>query len=534
MHARDRRGPNRVAWIVRRLAAILAVFCAATAVRAHEPAANQSSNGGGSSRTIAAVRTTAAPAIDGDLGDAVWKDASRATGFTDTMGKRPADDQTEALICYNDDAIYVAFRCFDSNPAAIVARETVRDSQLSAHGSGSGEDAVDFFLDPFLSHKWDDVSRFRVNPIGTRSARMGGGRGAKAEWSGDWTAAAKRTDDGWTAEMRIPWPLLSYPQSREPVTMGVNFTRTQYRTRIGSQWSDLGPLDYLERQGRWTGVRAPVSFRPSLSLLQYGIVGAGEGGASIRTGLDARGTLTPELTAVASINPDFATVEGAVESITFTRGERFVAERRPFFLEGARYVDMNSISVTGMPFHSMRIPAFDVGAKLYGKVGKADTIGLLAATSFGERTDSVGRVRHDLSPVSSISAMVQARHADGADNTAALLVGEQRTGNWMLNLQGGFTGGHESGGRMVQAAAIYLARTSVLGLIGFSLDDRFLMPHGFIPFTGLKGGVGILQHWAEWRKGPWRNFSINGEGGYQVHSDGRRFRRGFGVRTNLV
>lgn len=528
-----KRHLRRVARVARRLAGIMAATCTVAAVRAQSPA-QKSSADGTHSRTIAAVRAPSSPVIDGDLSDAAWAQASRATGFTDTMGRRPADDQTEALICYDDEAIYVAFRCFDSAPSAIVARETVRDSQLSSDGGGSGEDVVDFMIDPFLSHKWDDVSRFRVNPIGTRSARIGGGRGAKAEWSGDWAAAAKRTAEGWTAEMRIPWPLLSYPQSREPVTMGVNFLRVQYRTHIASQWSDLGPLDYLERQGRWTDVRPPVRFKPSLSVLQYGIAGGGDGSTTLRTGLDARGALTPELTAVASINPDFATVEGAVESITFTRGERFVEERRPFFLEGNRYVTMNTLSAIGMPFHSMRIPAFDLGAKLYGKIGKSDTVGALAAVSFGERSDFVGRVRHDLSPVSNVSAMVQARTIDGADNTAALVVGEQRSGNWMLNLQGGFSGGPNSGGRMVQAAALYLARTSVLGLVGFSLDDRYLLPHGFIPFTGIKGGVAILQHWAEWRKGAWRNFSLEGEGGYQVHSDGRPFQRGFGLRGNLV
>ncbi len=524
-------GLERTANVVRRLLIICAALVAASATRAQErPDAKDGAYG----RPIAAVRASSPPVIDGDLGDAVWNETPRAEGFTDTMARRPADDRTGAMICYDDEAIYVAFRCFDAVPSAIVARETVRDSQLSNNGGEAGEDSVDFMLDPFLSHKWDDLSRFRVNPIGTRSARIGGGRGAKAEWSGDWAAAAKRTNDGWTAEMRIPWRLLSYPQSREPVTMGVNFARTQYRTRIRSIWSDLGPLDYLERQGRWTGVKPPVVFKPSLSVLQYGIAGLGQDGTGLRTGLDARAALTPELTAVASVNPDFATVEGAVESITFTRGERFVAERRPFFLEGGQYVNMNTISVAGMPFHSMRIPGFDLGAKLYGKVGKADTIGLLAAASLGGRTDVVGRLRHDLSPVSNLSAMVQMRHADGRDNAAMLLVGEQRTGNWMLNLQGGFTGGHESGGRMVQAAAIFLARTSVAGLIGFSLDERYLMPHGFIPFTGLKGGVAILQHFAEWRKGTFRNFSLEGEGGYQMHSDGRPFQRGFGLRANLV
>lgn len=482
-------------------------------------------------RVLPARQTSAKPTIDGRLGDPCWREASRADGFTDTTRQVLAEEQTEALICYDDEAIYVGFRCTDSRASEIIGRETVRDSQFGE--SGSSEDSVDFALDPFLSHKWEDVSRFRVNPIGTRSARIGGGRGAKAEWSGDWSGASQRSEDGWTAEMRIPWSLLSYPQSRKPVTMGVNFMRTQYRTRVRSQWSDLGTMDFLERQGRWEGVEPPVTFRPSVSALQYVLAGLSDGRANLRSGLDTRLTLTPELTGVVSANPDFATVEGAVESIAFTRGEPLIEERRPFFIEGSSYVSLETVSAIGRYFHSMRIPTFDLGAKLYGKVGQSDTIGLLATTAYPGRSDVVGRVRHDLTPVAQVTGMVQLRRSEGAENSAALLVGEQRSGKYMLTLQTGFTGGPGAGGRMAQGGIIYLDRTLVLGLIGFGMDDRFLLPHGFIPFTGIKGGIAIVQNWAEWRTGPWRGYMLSGEGGYQMRSSGVPFQRGVGFRFGM-
>ena len=85
-------------------------------------------------------------------------------------------------------------------------------------------------------------------------------------------------------------------------------------------------------------------------LMPSGLVTGGRG--QVQMGLDVRYQPTPELTSVATLNPDFASVEGAVESIGFSRSERFVPDARPFFLEGRNYLQLGDFYAIGSYFDS--------------------------------------------------------------------------------------------------------------------------------------------------------------------------------------
>ena len=227
---------------------IALVLVAVPPARAHLGRPTQANMAEYRNRRIPAVHIATPPVIDGDLSDAAWASAAKADTFIDRQRGTFAADQTTAYICYDDRAIYVAFRCTDSQPAAIVARETIRDSRYS-NWRGPSEDSVEVVFDFFNSHRWDDLTRFSVNAIGTPSARLGGGRAGKMEWKGEWEGAARRTSFGWTAEMRIPWNILNYPLSQKPESFGINFYRYQERTKTETCWSDTGPQEFLEYEG---------------------------------------------------------------------------------------------------------------------------------------------------------------------------------------------------------------------------------------------------------------------------------------------
>ena len=330
-------------------------------------------------RLIMGVKTSTPPKIDGDISDEAWKSAAKAESFWDNQNGIRVADQTTSYILYDEKFIYVAFLCRDSQPDKIYARENVRDYRYANRGGDGGgdnidEDAVEIIFDCFKSHRFEDLSRFSLNAIGTRSSKLGGGRGGKLEWSGDWEGSAKRVPEGWTAEFRIPWGILNYPSSKQPITLGINFERTQHRTQLGSIWSHIGSSGFLELEGQWMGVQVPQNtFKPKFSILPYILSLSGKEKTQLRTGADIRYTATPELTVVATINPDFATVEGAVQSINFSRSERFVPERRPFFLEGQDYFRAGYFWTMGPYFYPNRIQTFDVGTKVYGKISPKDT-----------------------------------------------------------------------------------------------------------------------------------------------------------------
>jgi hypothetical protein len=77
-----------------------------------------------------AVKASERPTIDGDISDAVWASAPKASGFVDRITGQPAPDDTAVWLLYDSENLYLAFHAFDSDPSSITARETRRDAQM--------------------------------------------------------------------------------------------------------------------------------------------------------------------------------------------------------------------------------------------------------------------------------------------------------------------------------------------------------------------------------------------------------------------
>lgn len=484
-------------------------------------------------RAIPAVKTDTPPKVDGDLSDPAWKSAPKAERFYDRQQGSVAPDQTEAWLTYDTKYLYVAFHCHDSQPEKINARETVRDQKYANGMMGffqDTEDNVELHLDPFLSHKENDFSKFSVNAIGTRSARISGGRAGKAEWKGDWDAAIKRVPDGWTAEMRIPWATLNYPTGGKSVTMGVNFWRYQDRTKTQSLWSNVGQQRFMEDEGLWKGVEVPKGlFKPHLSVLPYVMPGFDRAKPTLRSGADARYTITPELTAVSTINPDFGTIEGAVEGIQFSRSERFIAEKRPFFLEGSDYFRAGDFFAIGSYFYSPHIENFDLGTKVYGKITNQDTLGFFHSVDFNRQQNIVANYRHDLSATHSTSLFLSQRTAWNDNNTVGFLMDSARWGKFGIDTHIGKTGGRDSGGDADEVNFTYGDTNHFTSLLLANVDPNFRDANGLIFYTDYRG-VQLYDDWsAQWRHGFFSAFDVSIYPDYMLHRSGAPFKRGIGA-----
>ena len=78
-----------------------------------------------------AVPTTSPVLIDGNFDEAVWRDAPVVGDFVQrepTEGAAPTE-RTEARVAYDDQAVYVAVRAFDREPARITGMLTRRDER---------------------------------------------------------------------------------------------------------------------------------------------------------------------------------------------------------------------------------------------------------------------------------------------------------------------------------------------------------------------------------------------------------------------
>ena len=129
----------------------------------------------GPARSVAAVRTTTQPVIDGRLDDECWSQAQVTSGFIAFRTEAPAKEQTFVRILYDDQNLYVGFECIEPDPNRIVAMERKYDQPLK------GEDMVEIRLDTF--HDRRSAYVFMVNTLGTRYDCSYGIFGSDESWA---------------------------------------------------------------------------------------------------------------------------------------------------------------------------------------------------------------------------------------------------------------------------------------------------------------------------------------------------------------
>ena len=338
----------------------------------------------GSSRQVHPLMVSAPPDIDGLLDDAVWAEAPVTDGFWMTSEKRWPDERTEVRVVMDQDKLYFAFHAYDSQPDAVSAIEAVRDRGLGF------DDQVVIEIDAFGDH--EGISRFSVNARGTQDGAIAGGRASQIAWKGLWDASVRRTGDGWTAEIAIPFQILNYRPGTEE--FAVNFARYHHRTRQWSRWADVTPQDKKEEMGRLVGLEPPR--REGLNnwtFMPYVLAGSnivdrkGDFHEYLVTGgLDIRYAPRSSLTGVLSLYPDFTQVETQITDANFAYNEKRVRDPRVFFVEGADYFGKDKRT-----FYSPRVPDFNAGAKVFGQNGALRYSSFVTSSS-DSRFDGLARL----------------------------------------------------------------------------------------------------------------------------------------------
>ncbi len=226
-------------------------------------------------KEMLAVKIEKPPKIDGKLDDKCWKIAPQADKFTHVSTEKPVKDQTTVKLVYTDKSIYVAWHLYDSQPNKIVARQT------KDHIRFTNEDSVCFSIDPFHTHKSAHRTLFMANPFGKKYVHFATARPKNREYADKWKVAAKPVKDGWVVEMEIPWQILDYPETTDPIQMGINFERKQQRTDEHSWWSNVGVEKLYSNDGNWLRV-----LPPSKSSRMQGMLDTFEKGKSSPIGKD--------------------------------------------------------------------------------------------------------------------------------------------------------------------------------------------------------------------------------------------------------
>lgn len=452
-------------------------------------------------RRIAAHPFVQPPVIDGDLSDEAWKDAPEAHTFIDKVTNQPVKEQTRTKVGVTTEGIYLAFVCLDSKPETILATSTREDQQFGV------EDHVAVLLDPMNRRSNNTTSIFNVNAAGVKSARIAGGRAGKREWRGEWLAAAKRTDQGWQAEIFIPWSMMQTPGEGKHTVL-FNLARVQARDQIVSFWSPLGVQELEENQGFLDGTPLPKNtIKPKLQMLGYLSPDYDEDRAKefqLRAGLDLRIKPTDTMTAVASFNPDFQNIESAVAGIGFTRSERFVGETRPFFTEGAGYFRMSNGFSIGNLFYTQRIRDFDQGVKYFGDLDNKNQIGFLSTIEDGNQGDAVAVFRHNFKPRSFAIGYATHRSHPGTRSTLTGFSGQHYGSNFGIEYDFANSETNGTPGTAASFGVGYSVPNFFAVAKGIALQPTFNVPLGLIGFNNRRGGYLYMEYGRELRNGPIR------------------------------
>ena len=353
-----------------------------------------------------AARRTGPIVLDAKLNEAAWQSATPITDFTqqDPHEGQPPSERTEVRFLFDDDALYIGAKMYDSRGAAGVTTRLVR------RDAAFDSDYLQIVIDGYHDH----LSRafFELNPSGSQSDQIGIGTSCCDEsWDPIWEARTHIDSDGWTAEIRIPYSQLRFSRAREQL-WGLQVRRFIRNRDEEDDWSfwHKNEAGGPSRFGHLSGMRIPQA-RQTVELMPYASVKsssiAGLSGTPFDTrgqpkpnaGLDLRDRLTSNLTLNATFNPDFGQVEVDPAVLNLSAFETFFPEKRPFFVENSQVFDFGNFNchfcsnVEGMSaFYSRRVGRAPTGADLaydnydYADVPDATTI--LGAGKLTGRTAS--------------------------------------------------------------------------------------------------------------------------------------------------
>jgi hypothetical protein len=313
--------------------------------------------------------------------------------------------QTTAYLLYDDHFVYVAFRA-EQPAGTVVATQTANDVGFGI------DDFVGIGLD--TSGTGSQAYYFETTPRGVRYEQAS----ENVRYRPRWQAAAATSATGWTAVIIVPLDVLKI-HSGSPQTWRLQFVRQLAGKAEHLVWSfnslmgdgSSGNWPFFQDARYWASVSGlAVSGSRGRSAARadlYGLASVGRDRNLFQqadgeflpmkvrpVGIDVSYPITPTMSFVGTLDPDFSNVEVDQQTIVPQEFARQLVEYRPFFAQGANYI--NAISGTRSPaaeistapdyvFYSPQIGPFDRGFKVEGTFGD-QSLGVLSFRGFDETT----------------------------------------------------------------------------------------------------------------------------------------------------
>jgi hypothetical protein len=349
--------------------------------------------------------------LDPTLADPGWIAGQVPNGngpWENVTTRSPSRYATTAYLLYDDKNLYVGFKSEQAG-VPIVATQTTND--------------VGFGIDDFVgigvdtSGSGSQVYYFETTPRGVRYEQANENTRYRPRWS----ASGTSTSGGWSAVMVIPLDVIRVPRG------GKQAWRLQFVRGVAARGEHLSwvwdPIMQDAPSGTWPlfspdprfwpaaqmDLSASAAARPKPRADIYGLASIGEDRnlfqqvngtflpENVREfGGDVSYPLTPTVRFVGTLNPDFSNVEIDQQTIVPQEFQRQLVEYRPFFSQGAAYINADSsvrapvgtdVQPPYLVFYSPSVGPFDNGAKVEGTFDD-DAFGALTFHGYDETTNN--------------------------------------------------------------------------------------------------------------------------------------------------
>lgn len=334
------------------------------------------------SKSFAIPRAEPSVQIDGRIDADEWRDAMLVNDLHQAQPLEYSEpsEPTDFYWMFDEDALYVGIVAHDSD------MENLSAYQLREGASLFADDRASIIINPYDNNR--SGYEFQVNANGVRADALYNGQSASFDWEGIWTAAATQGEDGWSAEMRIPFNTLSFDPGNS--RWRVNMIREIPRRSEANAWVSLnGDFDPTVA-GTMTGISnvsqgMGLDIVPSVSSTYEKDYQLGDSESAVNPSLDINYKLTPSLNLSLTFNTDFAATEVDDRQLNLQRFNPSFPEKRSFFLTDFDIFQFGEGSSrggaeNGDPFASRRIglsasrEVVDLtgGVKISGRLGNYD------------------------------------------------------------------------------------------------------------------------------------------------------------------
>jgi len=445
------------------------------------------------------------PVIDGILDDDIWQTGNWVDDFTqlEPYNGKKSSQKTEFKILFDENNLYVAIKAFDTSPDSIVKRLTRRD-----HVDG---DMVGIIFDSFHDQRTGFL--FGTSFGGVKSDQMmtnnGQGNG-DSSWDPNWWVKTSVNNEGWIAEMKIPFSQLRFEKNSGDV-WGLEVFRTIYRKNETSIWQHI-PSDapgIIHLFGELKGLEQ-IMPRKIFDITPYVVAKAetfkavpenpfqSKGKLSaLNGGIDAKIGVTNNMTMDLTVNPDFGQVEADPSVVNLSAYETFFEEKRPFFIEGNNIINFGIGIGEGVGndnlFYSRRIGRRPQGSS-YNYYGYNDTLEGYSDSPIG--TSIIGAVK--LTGKTQNGLSIGFLDAITAEEMAEIDTGGYRsfqTVEPLTNYMSGRIQKDFKGGNTIIGGMVTMVNRDMKDIPLYGSESRNII--NLIPGSTFSGGLDFTQYFKE-------------------------------------